>query len=47
MNKRYIVTKNGEPYRAYSEFAIALLVMELCQDLKSSCSWDIRIEGEA
>lgn len=45
MCKRFVITKNGKPYRAYADFGLALFVKGLCEDLKPSCVWEIRTEG--
>lgn len=45
MSKRFVVTKDGKPYRAYDSVGIAMLVYELCQDISPSHVWDIRPEG--
>ena len=45
MKNRYVITKNGKPYRAYAQFEMALLVKSLCEDLKPSCEWGLRMEG--
>lgn len=41
---RFVVTKDGKPFRAYQELAIAMLVVDLFLDLRPSHEWGVRLE---